>query len=443
MTEQQHSIEDVPLNGFHRLLMVRTGGAWLLDGYVLSIIGVVLIPLANELKLSDFWQGMIAASTLFGMFFGGFLGGWLPSYIGRQKLYFLGPLVFVLCSLGSLWAESGMALFILRFVIGIGIGVEYPVAGGLLAEFLPKKNRGPFLAALTILFFAGAALAYLVGLTTLQYAGESSWRLILASPLVIGVFLLIVRLGTPESPRWLVSKGRFNEAENVIRKVYGNGFSLKNLPEQQSESCASLVSLLRSGYGPRLIFITIFWTCAVIPVFAVYAFAPKVMQALHLTGDWEALGSIVITMLFVVGCVLGTSLVNVLGRRPLVIHSFLWSGIALLGLGAMSDSGEISVLILFGIYAIAIGGAQILELVYPNEIFPTELRTLAVGFGSSMSRIGAAVGTWLVPISLQTIGIDNTMYAAAAVTLVGLLASWLLAPETRAMTLHEAASLAR
>lgn len=127
----------------------------------------------------------------------------------------------------------------------------------------------------------------------------------------------------------------------------------------------------------------------------------------------------------------------------MVIHSFLWSGLALLALGSFADSSEVLVLGLFGAYAVFIGGAQVLQLVYPNELFPTEIRSLAVGAGASFSRIGAAVGTYLVPLSLQAFGIGNTMYAAAAVTMLGLLVSLLLAPETRSLSLQEAASLNR
>jgi putative MFS transporter len=330
-----------------------------------------------------------------------------------------------------------------RFLIGIGVGMEYPVAGSLLTEFLPRKYRGSRLATLTILWFAGAALSYIVGQLILTHGGPDAWRLVLASPAVIGVLLLLVRLGSPESPRWLVSKGRLDEADRVIRKVYGPAFSLANLPRPPSEAKLSLASLLHSGYGRRMLFVALFWTCSVIPVFAVYSFAPKVLQALNLKGDWASYGSVLITLLFVVGCVIATRLIDAIGRRPLVIHSFLWSALALLGLGVFSTGAEWLVLVLFGAYAIFIGGAQVLQLVYPNELFPTEIRALAVGMGASLSRIGAAAGTWLVPISLQSLGIGNTMFAAAAVSLVGLVASVALAPETRAMSLEEAASLRR
>jgi len=192
-----------------------------------------------------------------------------------------------------------------------------------------------------------------------------------------------------------------------------------------------------------MLFVIVFWTAAVVPMFAVYSFAPIVLQALNLKGDWAAYGSVLITLLFVVGCVGATRLIDSMGRRPLIIHSFLWSTLALLGLGASAGGSELPVLIMFGAYAVFIGGAQVLELVYPNELFPTEIRAFAVGVGSSMTRIGSAVGTWLVPMSLQGIGIGNTMYVAAAVSFIGLAASLLLAPETRGMSLEQAASLER
>jgi len=437
------SIEDAPISWFHQLLSIRSGGGWILDGYVLSIIGVAMMQFSADLNLSSFWQGMIAASALLGIFFGGFLGGVLTNHLGRQKLYFVGPVLFILCSLAQYWAESAMVLFLCRFLIGIGVGFEYPVAGSLLVEFLPRNSRGPRLAMLTILWFVGAALAYIVGNLILGSGDPDAWRLVLASPAVIGVLLVLVRIGTPESPRWLISKGRLEEAERIVKQVYGPEFSLRNLPEQPAEKKVSIGDLLHSGYGKRMLFVAVFWSCSVIPVFAVYSFAPKVLQALNLKGDWASYGSVAITLMFVVGCVIATPLINVIGRRSMVIHSFLWSGLAMLGLGFFSDGAELIVLALFSAYAVLIGGAQVLQLVYPNELFPTEVRSAAVGMGASLSRIGAAVGTWLVPISLQNLGIANTMFAAAAVTMVGLIVSLLLAPETRSLSLQEAASLSR
>ncbi|UXJ49928.1 MFS transporter [Pseudomonas citronellolis] len=441
MTITTPSIEDVPIKRFHQLLTIRSGGGSFVDGYVLSIIGVSMVQMTAALGLSTLWQGMIAAAALIGIFFGGFIGGWLTDHFGRKRIFFVGPVLFILSSLAQYWVESALALFLLRLLIGIGVGIEYPVATSLLVEFLPKKHRGPRLATLTILWFAGAALAYMVGNALLRHGGDDAWRLVLASASVIGAALFLVRLGTPESPRWLLDKGRAAEAEQVIKSVYGPRFSLQNLPEQPRQKKLSMWNLLHSGYGKRMLFVSIFWTCSVIPVFAVYAFAPKVLLALNLQGDWAAFGSETITLLFVVGCIIATRLINVIGRRSMLIYSFLWSGLALLGLGAFHASSEAVILALFGAYALFIGGAQVLQLVYPNELFPTEIRACAVGVGTSLSRVGAAVGTYLVPLSLDSLGIAQTMYAAAIVTLVGLLFAWALAPETRSLNLQQAASL--
>jgi len=441
MTITTPSIEDVPINRFHQLLTIRSGGGSFVDGYVLSIIGVSMVQMTAALGLSTLWQGMIAAAALIGIFFGGFIGGWLTDHFGRKRIFFVGPVLFILSSLAQYWVESALALFLLRLLIGIGVGIEYPVATSLLVEFLPKKFRGPRLATLTILWFAGAALTYMVGNYLLRHGGDDAWRLVLASAAVIGAGLFLIRLGTPESPRWLLGKGRAAEAEQVIKSVYGPRFSLRNLPEQPRQKKLSVWNLLHSGYGKRMLFVSMFWTCSVIPVFAVYAFAPKVLLALNLQGNWASFGSEAITLLFVVGCIIATRLINVIGRRSMLIYSFLWSGLALLGLGAFHASSEAVILALFGAYALFIGGAQVLQLVYPNELFPTEIRACAVGVGTSLSRVGAAVGTYLVPLSLDSLGIAQTMYAAAIVTLVGLLFAWALAPETRSLNLQQAASL--
>ncbi len=436
-----HSIEDVPLNSFHRLLTLRSGGGSFVDGYILSIIGVLMMQMSSALHLDSFWEGMIAASALIGIFFGGFLGGWLTDYIGRRRIFFVGPIVFTVASIAQLWAESAETIFVLRLLIGVAVGIEYPVATALLVEFLPKKHRGQRLATLTVLWFAGAAVAYIIGELILRTGEPDAWRWVAASSAVFGAILFTLRLGTPESPRWLLTKGRHKEAEITIKKVFGEKYSLASLPEQDSASKLPVSALLHSGYGKRLFFVLVFWTCSIIPIFAVYAFAPKVLAALKLTGDMSAIGSISITAFFMIGCMIASKAINFIDRRKILIYGFFFSGMALVGLGLFDSHGGVVILVFFSLFALFIGGAQALCFVYPNEIFPTEVRSVAVGIATSLSRVGAAAGTYLVPMSLGGIGVANTMYAAAAITFFGLLISWLLAPETRSLSLQEATAL--
>ena len=117
------------------------------------------------------------------------------------------------------------------------------------------------------------------------------------------------------------------------------------------------------------------------------------------------------------------------------------SGLALLLLGLFPNSSKWVILLLFSSYALATGGTQTLQFVYPNELFPTEVRASAVGLASSLSRIGAAIGTYCVPFALVHLGIGPTMLVAAIVTLIGFVVSWRMAPETMNGSLEDSASL--
>ena len=441
MQPSRVSLEDVPLNRFHQLLTLRSLGGAFVDGYVLSVVGIIIIQLSRDLQLDSFWEGLTAAASLIGIFIGGLMGGWLTNQFGRKRVFYISPIIFIIASILQFYVESSHSMVALRLVVGIAVGIEYPVATALLVEFLPSKSRGPRIAAIATSWFAGAAFAYVVGELILRIGGDSAWRWVLASGGVMGAALLAVRLGTPESPRWLLSRGRDDEAEHIIKRIYGSNFGLHNLPVDSNEVALSFKDLVWSGYGKRLLFVVTFWTCAIIPIFAVYAFAPKVLAALKIDAETGSLGSVAITMFFVAGCILATRTLNVLGRRTVLLSSFIVSSIALIGLGYFPVGNSAVVLILFSLYALFIGGAQVLTLVYPNEIFPTELRPMAVGIGTAFSRIGAAVGTYLVPLSLNGIGIAQTMYAAAGITLVGLVCAWFMAPETRSLSLQEATSL--
>ncbi|MEV5847316.1 MFS transporter [Streptomyces sp. NPDC051985] len=441
MTETAgNKVDDAPLSRFHKKLALYSSGGPFLDGYVLSIIGVAMVQITPRLQLSSSAQGLIGASALIGIFLGAFAGGYLTDRFGRQVLYTIDLVAIIACSVAQFWADDPVWLFVLRLLIGMAVGADYPIATSLLAEFTPRRYRGPLLGGLVVMWFVGAAVAYIVGELLLK-TGDDGWRWMLASAALPATVIVLLRLGTPESPRWLANKGRVEEAEDVLRKVYGPDASIADLPEEEERENVDLKAILRAGYGGRMLYISVFWTCSIVPLFAVYAFGPAILGALHLEGSLANVGSALITVMFLVGCVIALFFVNRVGRRPLVIHSFVWSGLALLLLGIFPGAPAAVIMVLFAAYAVVIGGTQILQWVYPNELFPTEVRGSAVGLASSASRIGAAVGTYLVPMALTGWGIGGTMIAAAAINAVGAAVSVLWAPETRGMALHEAAAL--
>ncbi|MFI6737739.1 MFS transporter [Nonomuraea sp. NPDC050451] len=433
-------LDDAPLSRFHKKLALYSSGGPFLDGYVLSVIGVAMVQITPQLSLSDSAQGLIGASALIGIFLGAFAGGYLTDRFGRQVLYTIDLIAIIACSVAQFWATDPVWLFVLRLLIGMAVGADYPIATSLLAEFTPRRYRGPLLGGLVVMWFVGAAVAYIVG-EALLAIGDDAWRWMLASAALPAAIIVLLRLGTPESPRWLANKGRAEEAEAVLKQVFGPDATIADLPGEEREN-VDAKAIIRAGYGGRMLYISVFWTCSIVPLFAIYAFGPTILGALNLEGSLANLGSALITVMFLIGCVIALFGVNRMGRRPLVIHSFIWSGLALLLLGLFPGAPAAVIMTLFALYAVIIGGTQILQWIYPNELFPTEVRGSAVGLASSVSRIGAAVGTYLVPMALSGWGIGGTMLAAAAISLIGAVVSARWAPETRGMALHEAAALA-
>ncbi|MEL7641756.1 MAG: MFS transporter [Solidesulfovibrio sp.] len=435
-------LDCAPLNAFHKKLLIYSSGGPFLDGYVLSIVGIALVQATPQLNLSLTWQGLIGASALIGIILGGFFGGVFTDKYGRHILYTIDLIAIGVSSIAQFWVESAMSLFVWRLILGISVGADYPIATSLLAEFTPKKYRGPFIGFILAMWFVGAAVAYVVGEWMLGI-GPDGWRWMLASAALPTAIFMFMRRGTPESPRWLLKNGRYAEANSVLTMVCGKHDQVIDVDEESNAQNVGVSALFKAGYGPRMIFITIFWSCAIIPLFAVYAFCPTIFEALGLTERAGTSGSSVIMVLFLLGTVISLLVINKLGRRLLLLHSFFWSGLALLFLGIYHDSSPYVIMLFFSAYAIFTGGAQTLQFVYPNELFPTEIRASAVGLASSLSRFGAAIGTYLVPVAIADLGIGTTMIIAAAITGVGFLVSWKMAPETRHHSLEDAACLSK
>lgn len=158
-----YSLDDAPLNSFHKKLAVYSSGGPFLDGYVLSIIGLALVQIGPEFGLTAMQEGLVGAAALIGIFLGAFLGGWLTDIFGREVLYTVDLVAIIALSVAQFWVDGFWWLFVLRLLIGMAVGADYPIATSLLAEFTPSKSRGPLLAMLQVSWFVGAAAAYLVG----------------------------------------------------------------------------------------------------------------------------------------------------------------------------------------------------------------------------------------------------------------------------------------
>ena len=428
--------EDAPLTRFHVRLALFSSGGPFLDGYVLGIIAVALVQLVPRWHINSFWSGMLGASALIGVFIGGLGFGYLTDRVGRRLMYTIDLLAVVVLSVAQFFVGGVVWLFVLRLVIGVAIGADYPISTALVTEFAPSRWRAKLVGGLNAVWFVGAVVAAFVGWALLGV--HDGWRWMLLSSAVPAVLIIIGRQGFPESPRWLASKGRRDEALGIVQQILGPGAGIDDIPDE--DSGVGLRCLLDSGYLRRTVFVGVFWSCTVITLFAIYAFGPEMLTLMHLSsGNDSNLGYGLINVFFLIGNIVALALVDRLGRRVILIWGFGISALGLLFLGVAPSAPLWAITIGFAIYAIFNGGPSILEWIYPNELFPTEIRATAVGIGTAISRLGAAAGTWGTPWALAHWGISAVMLIAAGIAIVGALVGIVMAPETRAQRLDEAA----
>ena len=206
-TRQPILMDDVPMNGFHIKMTALTFGAHFTDGYAIGSISMALAMLTVKINMGAAWQGLLASSALIGLFFGALVMGYISDKIGRQKIFLFNFVIIAIASFLQLFVENEVQLVILRLIIGYGLGGDYSVGVALLAEVIPRKPRGMLLGCMNVVWNVGYVLATLIGYY-IQVTNPDAWNWLLASATIPALIVLVMRLGTPESPRWLYRQGR-------------------------------------------------------------------------------------------------------------------------------------------------------------------------------------------------------------------------------------------
>ncbi|MFC9553531.1 MFS transporter [Rhodococcus sp. NPDC056960] len=417
-----------------RMVTVLIGGMFL-DGYILGIIGPVSATMADDLQISALWEGMIAAAALIGVLLGSPVGGWAADKWGRKPLFTFDIALFTVASGMQLFIDSPIWLLVVRVLMGIAIGIEYSVGWPLMSEFSPTHLRGRLLGAMQIAWYGGFMTAFLIGYLLSEYT-SLSWHLILATSTVIAVVLFLGRLGLPESPRWLWSKGRKDEARALAHKYLASDV----LADVEHEDVAkgTFGMLFNKQHWRSTLFISGFWFCAVTPYFAIATFADSVLHQYGLGGGLA--GGVGLSAVALAGVVLTFFLIDRVGRRVLTVPPQWLCAAVLAVIGLWAGAPAAVVLTLFLVFSFFNAMYNALTGVYPPEVLPTEIRAIGTGFATSVSRVGAGIGTFLMPVSMSSLGASWTMLIAAAVAVAGAALSQWLAPETKGMSLTEAAA---
>jgi len=431
---ESRAVKEYGDKGFLRRLTLATAWGEGLDGFDLGILSVVLISVAAELQISPIWAGLIGASSLIGIFLGAPIGGFLSDRFGRRMLFLVDICLFIVLGIAQAFVTEGWQLFIIRLLLGIAIGAEYSIGSSMLSEFVPSHGRGRRVAYMLVFWYGGYLVAVAGGFWLEKVAGWD-WRWVLATGAVPALIVLLLRIGLPESPRWLMLQGRRDEARKIIDRYLGGDEHMKEAnydDDKRNDTGGGWRQLFAPALRKRTFFACTFYICVVTPYFAIFTFAPTVFQNLNLD---ETAGTILANVLAFIGAIVGMLTIEHLGRRQQLIGPFWIMAVALLVIGLWTGAPPMVTVAAFAVFAFFNAVAGNLTAVYPIELFPTEIRATGVGIVNAASRVGAAVGTFLLPVGISTIGLPLCMVFGAALCVLGAVVSQVLAPETTGKSL--------
>jgi MFS transporter, putative metabolite transport protein len=419
--------EDAPLRLFHLRVAVSAAGGEFSDGFGLGIIGISLGRAASELGLTPMWMGLLGGASLVGLFFGSLLSGPAADHFGRRPIFAYNMAALGLLSCLQFFVHSRAELLVLRLVIGLVLGTDYAVNKPILIEFTPRRGRGRLLGSLSVAWAAGYACAYSAGFA-LDGPDPNAWRWMLLTAATPCLVVLPLRLSIPESPLWLINHGQSERAARIVRERMGGHVALPVRTPAAPTVEGRWKRLFSPSWRTRTLVACAFFTCLVIPYFAVGTFVSLVMAAMHLDSAYG--GGLVYNLTLLGGGIVGMLVVDHLSRRGFLIGSFAIAASTMLILSTWSDLAPVAIIVLFALFAGVLSAASNLVYVYLPELFPTDLRASGIGLASAVSRIGSAVSTFLLPVIMSAYGIRFALGACVAVLALGALVCQRWAPET-------------
>lgn len=429
-------LESPKVQRFQRRVTFLSAGGTFLDGFDLTVIAVALPLIASDWDVDPLQKSLLVSSAIIGSFIGASWLGNLTDRFGRKAMYVVDLLAFVVFAGLSAFSMDVWQLIVFRFLLGVGIGADYPISATLVSEFASNKRRGSHSTFLGAMWFIGAVVAYLVGLALLPL-GDFAWRGLLLVGAVFALVVFFFRLKLPESPRWLISKGREEEAHQVMMQITGDA----TLPAFQPAKAGKqqLWFLFSKTLRKRTFFVCGFWFCYATAYYGISMYTPTILAPLT-NGDRAVtlIGSGLVALLGLIGSLIGMNLVDRWGRRPLIITSFAGLTLSLVVLAVNLTPTLTFLIVLFSAAVLfANSGGGILNFVYPTELFPTSIRATGAGFATSVSRIGSILGVLVFPNFVAIWGNNVALWFFAAVGAAGLAICVVLAPETKGRSLED------
>lgn len=429
------ALDDSRLKKVHLRITALSSGGSFLDGYDISIISVAILILQSQFSLSPIEVTLLLGSTILGMIFGGVFIGYITDLRGRRYVYMWDMAFFIFFTVLTAVATDYLQLLLFRLLLGIAIGADYAITPTIIAEFSPMKHRGKLLSLSGAAWFIGAFASYGFG-TILIPLGNISWRYMFLIGIVPALIILILRRDVPESPRWLLSHGENKRANESMKEIDINAY----VDAPVTHSRTRIGDLFRKKYIAATAFISIFWFALDAVTYVIALDGPSVLQGLGISSDAASGYATVIAFLAIIGAVIAILLIDTTGRKNLTVAGFAGMVITLLLAAVIFDyfPAVIYIVLLFVVFEISQElGPGITNSIYPQELYATDIRSTAQGFGTTISRVGALFGIFAFSFVWDAYGIGTGMIFLAMISAIGLAVTIWLGKETAGKSLEE------
>jgi len=462
-TDVPNRLDRLPWSRFHWLVVVALGVTWVLDGLEVTLVGSLAgaIRSSPSLQLTETQVGLTASAYLLGAVSGALFFGWLTDRLGRKKLFTLTVLVYLSATIATGFSWDFWSFAVFRFLTGAGIGGEYSAVNSAIQELIPARRRGTTDLAVNGTFWGGAAIGAASSLVLLDPAvidPELGWRLAFAIGGALSLSVLLLRRYIPESPRWLMTHGRKEEAERIVADIEARAAAEHGpLPAPQGQpiridprthtTLAEVARTMIRTYPQRTVLGVVLMACQAFcynAIFFTYALVLERfygVQSAHI--GWYMLP-------FALGNLAGPLLLghffDTIGRRVMITGTYAIAGVlmALTGYGfaqgwlsAWEQTAAWTVIFFF---ASAAASAAYLTV---GESFPLEMRAMGIAlfyaFGTLVGGVaGPALFGALIEGGART-GIMWGYLLGAALMLVAAATEWKLGFAAEGRSLEDVA----
>jgi putative MFS transporter len=421
-------MEQVPFSRWHMKARLIMGSATFFDAFNALSLAFALPTLIRLWHISPRQSGLLISASYVGQLAGALVFSALAEKIGRIRGTTAAIAIMSIMSFGCALAGNFPALLACRLIQGIGVGGEMPVAATYINELSRAHGRGRFFLLYEMIFPLGLMATGQIGAWLVPAYGWNSIFLLGGIPGLLITFL-VARL--PESPRWLISNGRIQEAEAIVEQVEAS--TSRRVPVATTTSDASTASLMQRGrwsellsstYRGRTLIVWALWASAFFIANGLNNWMPSLYNTVYHLSLRQSLRAASMTNVAQVAVLFVCAFsIDRIGRRNWTVAAFVLGGGMLALLGVMGAQKVLSVMILATLGYGLIGSINAILYLYTPEIYPTRMRAIGTGLATSWLRIASAVGPALVGFMVDASGIHSVFLMFAGISIVGAFAA--------------------